>query len=114
MTIGTIFRRGFVKQNQFALNLALQRMAHGAAHIRVRTCQRELRALVVVKRRGRPALIHMAISTFCDSILGNKLAAVWIRVASFTIRRRSPELNFVGTRGRFVTFVTSDRAMRSD
>lgn len=114
MTIGTIFWRGFVKQNQFALNLALQGMALCAAHICVRPCQRELSALIVVERRGRPALIHMAISTFCDSVLGNKLATVRIRMTSFAIRRRSLELNFVGTRGRFVTFVTSDRAMSSD
>jgi len=114
VTIGTIFWRGFVKQNQFALNLALQGMAHCAAHICVRPCQRELSALIVVKRRGRPALIHMAICTFCNSVLGNKLAAVRVRMTSFAIRRRSLELNFVGTSGHFVTFVTCDRAMSSD
>ncbi len=114
MTIGTIFWRGFVKQNQFALNFALQGMALCAAHICVRSCQRELSALIVVERRGRPALIHMAISTFCDSFLGNELAAVWICMTRLAIRRRSLKLNFVRTRGRFVTFITSDRAMSPD
>jgi hypothetical protein len=59
-------------------------------------------------------LVHMAIPTFCDSVLGNKLAAVRIRMAGFAILRRSLELNFVGTGGHLVTFVTRDRAMSPD
>jgi len=39
----------------------------------------------------------MTIPTFCDSVLGNKLAAVRIRVAGFAIRRRSFELNLMST-----------------
>ena len=113
MTIRAIFRRRFVEQNRFALNLALQGMAHGAAHICVRPCQRELSAFIVVKRRGRPALVHMAIPTFCDSVLGRKLAAVRIRMAGFAILRRSLELNLVRTGGHLVAFVTCGRAMRS-
>ena len=89
-------------------------MAHGTGHICVRSCQRELSAFIVVKRRGRPPLIHMTIPTFCDSVLGNKLAAVRIRVAGFTIRRRSFELNLMSTGQRFVAFVTCDRAVSAD
>ena len=113
MTIRTIFRRRFVEQNRFALNLALQGMAHRAAHICMPPCQRELSALIVVKCRGRPALVHMAIPTFCDSVLGNKLAAVRIRMTGFAILRRSLELNLVGTGRHLVTFITCDRAMGS-
>src|SRR5689334_2127983 len=89
-------------------------MAHCATHISVCPCQRELSAFIVVERRGRPALIHMAIPTFCDSVLGNKLAAMRIRVAGFAIRRRSFELNLMGAGKRFVTFVTSNRAVSTD
>lgn len=89
-------------------------MAHCAAHICVGPCQRELSAFIVVERRGRPALIHMAFPTFCDSVLGNKLAAVRIRVAGFAIRRRSFELNLMRAGKRFVTFVTSNRAVSSN
>jgi len=113
VTIRAIFRRRFVEQNRFALNLALQGMAHGAAHICMRPGQRKLRAFIVVKRRGRPALVHMAIPTFCDSAFGSKLAAVRIRMAGFAILRRSLELNLVGTGGHLVAFVACGRAMRS-
>ena len=114
MAIRAIFWRRFVKQNQFALNLALCRMAHCAAHICVGPCQRELCSFIVVERRGRPALIHMAIPAFGDSVLGHKLAAMRIRVAGFAIRRRSFELNLMRAGKRFVTFATSNRAVSSD
>lgn len=114
MAIGAILWRGFIEQDRFALDFALQGVAHGAAHICVAARQRELRPFVVVKCGRRPPLVDMALRAFCISVLGGELAAVRIGVTRFTIRRRSLELNFVGTRGRFVTFVTSDRAMRPD
>lgn len=76
--------------------------------------QRELSAFIVVERRGRPALIHMAIPAFCDSVLGHKLAAVRIRVAGFAIRRRPFELNLMRAGKHFVTFATRNRAVSSD
>ena len=89
-------------------------MAHSAAHIRVGPGQREFSPFIVVEPRGRPALIHMTIPAFCDSVLGHKLAAMRIRVAGFAIRRRSFELNLMRAGKRLVTFVTSSRAVSSD
>jgi len=69
MTIRAFFRRGFVKQNQLALDLFLQRVAHRATNIRVRSSQRELSAFIVVKGGRRPALIHVAIPALGDPVL---------------------------------------------
>jgi len=55
MAIRTIFWRGFVEQDQLALDLALLRVAHRAAHIGVPARQRELRALVMVKSGRGPS-----------------------------------------------------------
>ena len=68
----------------------------------------------MVKRGWGPALVHMAIPAFCDSVLGRELAAVRIRVAGFAILRRSFELNFVGAGERLVAFVARDPAMRAE
>jgi len=114
MTIRTIPGRGFVKQDRLALNLALQSVAHRAAHIGVRPCQRELCAVIVVKRGRSPPQAYMAIPTFCNSVLSNKLAAVRIGMASFAIRRRSLELNLVGTGRHLVALIAQDRAMSPD
>lgn len=114
MTIRAILWRGFVKKDQLVLNLVLQGVAHWAAHICVRPGQRELSAFIVVKRGRSPPLIHVAIPALRDPVLGSELAAVRIVMASFAIRRRSFELNFVGTSEHLVTFVTRDRAMSSD
>src|ERR1700730_1189330 len=114
MTIRTVLWRRFIKQNRLALNLALQGMAHRTAHIFVRSCQWKLSAFIVVERRRGPPLFNMATPTFCNSVLSNELVAVRIRMTSLTIRRRSFELNFVGTGGNLVTFITCDRAMSPD
>ena len=50
MAIRAFLRRGLVKQHRLALDLTLQCVAHGAADIGVTARQRELRALVMVKR----------------------------------------------------------------
>lgn len=114
MTIRTIFRRGFVKQNQLALDLFLQRVAHRATNICVRSSQRELSAFIVVKCGRGPALIHMAIPALGDPVLSAKLTAVRICVAGFAIRWRSLELNFVRAREYFVAFAAGDAAVSSD
>src|ERR1700722_11679754 len=114
VAIRAILGRGIVEQDRLASDIALQRVAHRATHIRMAACQRELSAFVVVKHGGRPPLVHMAIRTFCDPSLGNKLAAVRIAVARFAIRGRSLELDFVGTGGHFVAFITCDSTMSSD
>jgi len=114
VTIRAVFWSGLVKQNRFTLNFALQGMAHRAAHIGVRPRQRELSAFVMIKYRGRPTFVHMTITTFCDSILGNKLPPMRIGMASLAIVGRPLELNFVGTHGDLVTFVTSHRAVGPD
>ena len=114
MAIRAVLWRGFVEQNRLALDFALQGVAHRAAHICVAACQRELRALIVVKRGRGPPLIDMAISTLCDSVLGHKLAAVRIRVAGFAILRRSFELNIVGAGKHLVAFVTRHTSMRTE
>ena len=112
MAIRAVFRRGFVEQNVLALDVSLQRVAHRATHICVSARQRELSTLVVVKRGGRPALIHVAITALGDSVLGGKLTAVRVCVAPLTILRGALELNFVRTGGHFVTFVARNCAMR--
>ena len=98
MAIRAGFRRGFIEQHRFALNLALEFVAHGAADIGVTARQRKLRALVVIESRGRPALVYMAIRAFRDPVFGGELAAVRIGVARLAILRRSLELNFVRIR----------------
>lgn len=114
VAFGAIFWRGFVEQDQLALNLALQRVTHRAGYICVAACQRELSALIVVKFGGGPALIHVAICAFCNSILGNELVGVWIRVARFAILWRPFELNFVGAGGCLVTFSARGAAMSAE
>lgn len=114
MAIRAILRCGFIEQDGLALDLALQRVAHRAADIRVAARQRELGAFIVVKCGRRPALVHVAIRAFCDSVFGGKLAAVRIRVASLAILRRSLELNFVSAGKRLVAFAASGHAMSPD
>ena len=114
MAIHAILWRGFVEQDRLVLDIALQRVAHRATHIRVAARQRKLSALVMVKRGRRPALLDMAIPAFRDPVFGGKLATVRICMAGFAILRRPIELNLVGTGEHFVTFVTSDRAMSPD
>ena len=113
MAIRAVLRRRFVEQNVLALDFALQRVAHGATHICVSARQGELRALVVVKRRGRPTLVHMAIPALGDSVLGGKLPGVRVRVAAFAILRRALELNFVRPGRHLMAFVACNRAMSS-
>lgn len=95
MTVRAIFRRGFVEQYQLALDLLLQHVAHRAAHIGVRSRQRELSSFIVVKCGGRPPLVDVAVCTFCDSVLRGKLAAVRVAMAGLAIRRRPLELYFM-------------------
>ena len=97
MAIGAILWCWFVEQDRLALDLALQRVAHRAAHIGVSARQRELRPFVVVKYGRRPPLVHVAIAALCDSVLGGELAAVRIGVAGFAFLWRSLELNFVSS-----------------
>ena len=89
-------------------------MAHRATHVCVRPCQRELGALVVIKHRGRPPLVHMAIAALCNSIFDCKLSAVRICVTGLTILRRALELDFVRARQCLVTFAASDTSMCAD
>lgn len=114
MAIRAILRRRFVEQDRFTLDVVLQGVAHRAAHVGVAACQGELSALIVVKRGRGPALIHMAITALSDSILGNKLTAVLIRVAGFALFWRPFELNFVGAGESLVALVTSDSAMGAE
>ena len=113
MAIRAFLGRGLVKQNRFARNLLLQGVALRAAHIFVPSGQRELRALIVIKRGRRPPLVHMAILALGDpSFLGRELRPVRIRVAGFAFLRRPFELNLVGARKHLMAFVTGHRAMR--
>ena len=114
MAISTVLWGGFVKQDWFALNLSLEGMAHRAAHILVPSRQRELRAFIVVEGGRGPTLFHVASATLCDSILSNKLGAMRIRMTSFAVCGSSLELNFVGTGGNLVAFITRDGAMSPD
>ena len=50
MAIRTILRGGFVEQDRLAQDIALQRVAHGATHVRVAAGQRERSALIVIER----------------------------------------------------------------
>jgi len=113
VTIRTILGRGFVDQDKFPLHFSLRHVALLAGNICVPACQRELRALIVVKRGWRPALIHMAIRAFGDSVLGRELAAVWIRMAGFAILGRSLELNVMSAGNGFVAVIAGRHAMRS-
>ena len=58
----------------------------------MRTLQRELRALVVVKERGLPLRGIVALRTGCDSVLF-KLMSVNVLVAVFALRRRCLEVH---------------------
>ena len=76
--------------------------------------QCKLRAFIVIERRWRPALIHMAIRAFCyASVFGGKLAAVRVYVACFAILWGSLELNFVGSGQSFVALAAHNDSMRS-
>ena len=113
MAIRTCLGRGLVKQCRLALYVPLLGVALGAGDIRMASGQWKLRALVMVKRRGSPALIDVAVRAFCHSVLGGKLRAVRIGVAALAIFRRPSKLNFVRTGERFVAFVARNRAMRA-
>jgi hypothetical protein len=114
VAISTVLGGGFVKQDWLALNLSLQGMAHRAAHILVPSRQRKLRASIVVEGGRRPTLLHVASPTLCDSILSDKLGAMRIRMTSFAICGGTLELNFVGTGGNLVAFITGYGAMSTE
>lgn len=113
MAIHAILWRGFVEVNRLALHFLLQSVAHGATHICVRAGQGELRALVVVKRGGRPPQIHVALGALRDPVLVGKLSAVRVGVAGFAIFRRPCKLNLVRAGKNFVALGASDIAMRT-
>ena len=114
VAVHTILWRWFVEQNRLTLRIALLRMAHRAAHIRVPARQRKLSPFVVVKRRGSPALFHMAVRAFCDSILRCKLRPMGIRVAGFANFGCPLELNFVGAGQCLMAFIARYRTVSPD
>lgn len=75
--------------------------------------QCKLRALIVIERRWRPALIYMAIRAFCYSVFGGKLAAMRVCVACFAILGGSLELDFVSSGQSFVALAAHNDSMRS-
>ena len=114
MAIRAGFGSGLVKQDRLALNVPLLSVALRAGYVCVATSQWKLRALVVVKGGGGPALIDVAIRALRDSILSGKLCAVRVRVATLAILRRACKLNFMRTGERLVAFVACNRAMCAD
>ena len=111
MAVRTVLRGGLIKAHGFTLDFLFQFVAHVAGHVGVRPCQRKLSALIVVKRRRRPALVHVAVATLRDAIPGGELCAVRICVAGLAVFRRVFELNLMRGRLRLVTFAARDAAM---
>lgn len=95
MAIGAIFGRGLIEQYEFAIDFLQQSVAHRALHTGVSTCQRKLRALVVVEGGGNPVLDRVAIFAVGDVVLGSELARMGVRVAGLALLRRAFELDFV-------------------
>ena len=114
VAVHTILWRRFVEQDRLALHIALLRMAHRAAHIRVPARQRKLGPFVVVKSRGRPALFHMAVRAFRDPIFRRKLRPMRIRVAGFANFGCPLKLNFVGAGQCLMAFIARYRAVSPD
>ena len=106
-------RRWLVKQDELAVNFALQGVALPAGHILVPTSQREFCSLIVIKGRWLPGLRDMAVRASGHAILGRKLASVRIGMAGIAILSSSLELNLVRARKSLVTFAAGDNAMRS-
>lgn len=111
MTIRALFRRGLIKQNRFALYLALQRVAHRASDVCMSSLQRELRPLVVIECRWRPSLDHMTIRALGNPVLCGKLRAVRVGMARFAILWCACKLNVMRALNRFVAIAAGDRAM---
>lgn len=111
MAACAIFRRWLVKQDLLALNLALQFVALGATHICVPALKWKLRAFIVIKSRGSPALNYMTVSAFRDPILRGELAPMRIGMACFTVLWRALELDFMRTRGCLMAIATYDRTV---
>src|SRR5579863_8182940 len=110
--------RGLLKENRFAIYLFFKGMAHRAAHILVGPRQRELGALVMVKGRRGPMLVHVAVGALRYArfislfrLFDCKLGSVRVDVAGFALLRRSLELNLVGPRQCLVALAAGDPAM---
>lgn len=114
MTIRTLLRGRLVKQYGLALDLALQRVAHGASDVRMASLQWKIRPLVMIECRRRPSLHDVAVRAFGDFVFGLKLAAMGICMARFAVLRRSLELNVMRALNRLVAFVAGGGAMSAN
>jgi hypothetical protein len=93
-----IFGCGLVKQDEFALDFTLQKVALGAADVCVRARQGELCALIVIKGGGSPVLVRVAIRAQRHSAFGGKLVSMRVVMARFAILGCSFELCLLRTR----------------
>src|SRR5258708_18739353 len=89
-------------------------MALGAAHIFVPSGQRELRSLIVIESRRRPAHGRVAVIARGHAVLGGKLRAMYVSMAGVAILRRSLELNVMRAGERLVAVAAGDHAMPAD
>jgi len=111
VAIRTFLRCRLVEQNQLSLDLPLQLVALFALKIGVAARQWKLCALVMVKCRWRPALVHVAVPAFSYTFLRCKLVAMRLCVARFAILRRSLELNVVSAGYRFMALAARHNSM---
>ena len=92
MTRGTLFRRGLVEQNRFALNHPARLVTAGAPHVLVRAPQCELSTLVVIKQRRLPFHAVVTLGAARDARLC-ELLAMHVLVAVLALRRSSFEID---------------------
>ena len=111
MAIRTILRRWLIEQNQLALHLALQRVAHGTSHVGMPSLQRKLRTLIVIERRRRPSLDDVTVPALGDPVLRGELAAMRVSMAGFAILRCSFELDVMRALRWLVAIAARHRAV---
>ena len=113
MTSGAILRRGLVEQHALALHDFYFFVASLAAHVLVRSSQRERSATFVIEKRWLPLRGIVAIGAGGDPTLG-KLFAMRILVALLALSRSRFKIHIHQPRlkvRRFVAIHTSRRAV---
>jgi hypothetical protein len=110
----TLYCRGFIKCDWISSNHLHQSVTLVTFHFCMATLQRQLRSLVMVKRRGYPSLHIMAPLTRRLPCVISKLSSVWLNVARLAFLRCSLELNDLLARGSLMTRATSHRSVSAN
>ena len=115
MTSRAIFGRGFVEEHRFPLHDTNVLVAPGTKHVRVRSFEGKVRALIVIELRRLPAFRAVATRAFRIRAPHRELPGVRVFMASVTSFGRGVEHHILHRHfqvRRLVTVHTRHRAVR--